>query len=103
MEGDNNNGGGWGSEFEDDEGANDDDDDTSWKVRRAAIKTIEAIIISRPELLREIYMNYSREMVSRFKERDDNVKCNVLEAFQALLKSTVISEQHQSIELELTH
>jgi hypothetical protein len=86
--------GGWGSEFEDDEGANDDDDDTSWKVRRAAIKTIEAIVVSRPELLKEIYMNYAREIVSRFKERDDNVKCNVLEAFQTLLKSTVVSEQH---------
>jgi len=83
MEGEEDEGGaaGWGSEFEDDEGANDDDDDTSWKVRRAAVKTIEAIVVSRPELLKEIYMNYSREIVSRFKERDDNVKCNVLEAF----------------------
>jgi cullin-associated NEDD8-dissociated protein 1 len=72
---------GWGSEFEDDDGANDDDDDTSWKVRRGAVKTIEAIVISRPELLKEIYMNYAREIVSRFKERDDNVKCNVLETF----------------------
>lgn len=96
-------GGGWGSEFEDNEGGHDDDDDTSWKVRRAAIKTIEAIIISRPELLREIYMSYSSQIVERFKERDDNVKCNILETFQAMLKSTVISEQHMSIELELTH
>ena len=60
---------------------NDDDDDTSWKVRRAAIKTIEAIIITRPELLKEIYMNQAKEIVGRFKERDDNVKMNVLEAF----------------------
>jgi len=63
-------------------------------VRRAAIKTIESIIVSRPELLREIYMNYSKEIVARFKERDDNVKCNVFEVFQTLLSSTVISEQH---------
>lgn len=27
-------------------------------------------------------------MIGRFKERDDNVKCNVLEAFQQLLKVT---------------
>ncbi len=72
---------GWGSDFEDEENANEDDDDTSWKVRRSAIKTIEAIITSRPELLKEIYMSYAKDIVARFKERDDNVKCNVLETF----------------------
>ena len=37
---------GWGSEFYDDE--QDDDDDTAWKVRKSAIKIIDAIIISCP-------------------------------------------------------
>lgn len=73
--------GGWGSDFEDDNVANDDDDDTSWKVRRAAVKTIEAIIASRPELLKSLYDKYAKALVLRFKERDDNVKCNILEAF----------------------
>lgn len=84
--------GGWGSEFEDDEAANDDDDDTSWKVRRQAIKTIEAIIVSRPEMLKMLYQSYAKHLVARFKERDDNVKVNILEAFQTLLKSTVVTE-----------
>ena len=95
--------GGWGSEFEDDNVAHDDDDDTSWKVRRAAIKVIEAVISARPEQLKVLYQRYAKMLVKRFKERDDNVKCNVLEAFQLLLKTTVVTENTQGIELELSH
>ena len=95
--------GGWGSEFEDDEGVQEDDDDTSWKVRRSAIKTIDSIISARPELLRTLYQRYAKSLVNRFKERDANVKCDVLITFQTLLKSTVVSESVQTIELELSH
>lgn len=73
--------GGWGSEFEDEEAIHEEDDDTSWKVRRAAIKVIDAIISSRPELLRTMYQRYAKSLVNRFKERDNNVKCNILETF----------------------
>jgi cullin-associated NEDD8-dissociated protein 1 len=75
---------GWG-EFSSNGDANEDDDDTSWKVRRAAVKSIEAIINSRPEMLKQIYNDVARQLVSRFKERDDNVKQNIFEAFQTLL------------------
>ena len=74
--------------------APDDDDDTSWKVRRAAVKLIEAITNSRPEMLREVYKVYARLLAERFKERDENVKCNILETFRVLLKSAVLSEIH---------
>jgi len=96
---------GWGSDFEDDNVGNEDDDDTSWKVRRAATKTVEAIVASRPDLLNTFYQKYVKQLVGRFKERDDNVKCNVLEAFEQLIKSTALTEGRvvqQSLELELS-
>lgn len=52
MDEDDDVGGGWGSDFEDDNVGHEDDDDTSWKVRRSAAKTIEAIIAGRPEVLK---------------------------------------------------
>lgn len=84
--------GGWGSDFEDENIGNEDDDDTSWKVRRGASKAIEAILQSRPELLKLFYQKYVKPLVGRFKERDDNVKCNILEAFEQLIKTTATSE-----------
>jgi cullin-associated NEDD8-dissociated protein 1 len=83
---------GWGSDFEDEQMANEDDDDTSWKVRRAAIKLIEALVSSRPDKLRTVYQKYASLMIQRFKERDDNVKCNILETYRVFLKCAVHTE-----------
>ena len=89
MEGDDADGG-WGSEFEEELGGQEDDDDTSWKVRRASIKVIDVIFSNRPELMKTLYSRYTKKLVDRFKERDDNVKCNILESFQTLLKTTIV-------------
>ena len=83
---------GWGSDFEDEQMANEDDDDTSWKVRRSAIKLIEALVSSRPDKLRAVYQQYSSLLIQRFKERDDNVKCNILETYRTFLKCAIHSE-----------
>jgi len=79
---------GWGSDFYDDE--QDDDDDTAWKVRKGAIKIIEAIVVSCPSQLRDFWKQYLNLLSSRFIERDDNVKSEILETFQVLLKSSTV-------------
>ncbi|KAF7627250.1 hypothetical protein Mgra_00009462 [Meloidogyne graminicola] len=65
-----------------------DDDDVSWKVRRAAAKCIEALITYRHDALEENYEKFGSLLISRFKEREDNVKYDLLLAYSALLKLT---------------
>ncbi|KAH1023273.1 cullin-associated NEDD8-dissociated protein 1 isoform X2 [Dendroctonus ponderosae] len=65
-----------------------DDDDMSWKVRRSAAKSLEAIISTRHELLAEFYKVLSPALISRFKEREENVKSDIFHAYMALLKQT---------------
>ncbi|CAH0405459.1 unnamed protein product [Chilo suppressalis] len=65
-----------------------DDDDMSWKVRRAAAKCLESVIATRHELLPEMYQTVSPALIARFKEREENVKCDILSAYTALLRAT---------------
>lgn len=65
-----------------------DDDDMSWKVRRAAAKCIEAVITSRPDCLLYVYRNVSLPLIVRFREREENVRCDVFSAWRALLRAT---------------
>lgn len=60
----------------------------SWKVRRSAAKCLEAIIATRHEMLHEFYRKVSPALISRFKEREENVKADIFHAFVALLRQT---------------
>lgn len=80
------------TEGEEEEGESDDeysdDDDMSWKVRRASAKCLEAVIATRHEMLLEFYKSISPALISRFKEREENVKADIFHAYMALLKQT---------------
>ncbi|KAF4529720.1 hypothetical protein B566_EDAN015349 [Ephemera danica] len=75
-------------EDEDGEDEYSDDDDMSWKVRRAAAKCLEAVIATRRDMLAELYTSVSPALVSRFKEREENVKSDIFHAYMALLRQT---------------
>ncbi|KAF1666753.1 Cullin-associated NEDD8-dissociated protein 1, partial [Aptenodytes patagonicus] len=66
-----------------------DDDDISWKVRRSAAKCLEAIVSSRHDLLQDFYKTLSPVLISRFKEREENVRADIFSAYISLLKQTL--------------
>jgi cullin-associated NEDD8-dissociated protein 1 len=65
-----------------------DDDDMSWKVRRSAAKCLEAVVSTRHDMLSEFYKTVSPALITRFKEREENVKSDIFHAYIALLKQT---------------
>lgn len=79
-----------------------DDDDSSWKVRRSAVKIIDAVIKTRPEFAKKIVDNYALRIVERFKERIDDVKVDLIDAFRSLL-STSVESGPATIDTELRH
>ncbi|KAM6980352.1 cullin-associated NEDD8-dissociated protein 2 [Aplochiton taeniatus] len=65
-----------------------DDDDMSWKVRRSSVKCLEAVIATRRDLLLDLYASVCPALLARFKEREENVRTDIMAAFVTLLKQT---------------
>src|SRR5271169_171326 len=65
-----------------------DDDDVSWKVRRAATKLLTAVILAYPSTLPEIYRTVSPTLISRFNEREESVRVEILATFRELVRVT---------------
>jgi len=96
-------------EFEDEED-DDEDDDDSWKVRRASIRALTAVVESQkhnPSLLwnkeYEVRLNKSTTvasaLVGRFKEREENCRVDVIDCFTKLLSVTVAASANGVISL----
>lgn len=81
----------WGSDDNDSDYGN-PADDSSWKIRRAALNTLEAVIKSRPEVLSNYYTPIVNTLIQRFKEREENVKLDVFKTFSTLIKSILIGD-----------
>eukprot|EP01111_Echinosteliopsis_oligospora_P003334 TRINITY_DN1530_c1_g2_i4.p1 TRINITY_DN1530_c1_g2~~TRINITY_DN1530_c1_g2_i4.p1 ORF type:complete len:1241 (+),score=375.18 TRINITY_DN1530_c1_g2_i4:377-4099(+) len=89
-------------EEEADEGGDaSDDDDMSWKVRRSATKCLSAIISTRPDMLGEIYTTVAPVLISRFREREENVKLDIFGSFIDLLRQTSVATRRNPDSLSL--
>jgi predicted RNA-binding protein Jag len=90
--------GGW----DDEEGGWDDDepeqadDSSAWKVRKGAIKIINAMILSCPAQLKEYWKRYLMLLTERLKERDVHVKEKVMDAMQNLARSSITIDEKNS-------
>ncbi|KAF2663490.1 ARM repeat-containing protein [Microthyrium microscopicum] len=80
-----------GDDFEEDIGG-DDEDDTSWKVRRCAAKVAHVLVATRSDgdLLEDgtLYSVVAPALISRFKEREETVRLEVLQALSKLIRIT---------------
>lgn len=69
-----------------------DDDDVSWKVRRCAAKVLYTIISTRGsgDLLDDgtLYLKIAPVLVSRFNEREENVRLEILATLGSLVRKT---------------
>lgn len=85
-------------EMEDDEDDENysDDDDVSWKVRRAAAKVLSAALVSRPDKLAAMVPRVAPTLISRFREREENVKMDVFATFNVLLEQVGIANRAAS-------
>ncbi|CAE7023690.1 hypothetical protein P3342_005274 [Pyrenophora teres f. teres] len=80
-----------GDDFEEEAGY-DDDEDASWKVRRCAAKVLYTLISTRSngDLLEDgtLYNRVAPALISRFKEREDNVRLEILATLSNLIKKS---------------
>ncbi|KAG0170737.1 Cullin-associated NEDD8-dissociated protein 1 [Apophysomyces sp. BC1034] len=68
----------------------DDDDDMSWKVRRSSAKVLAAVIETRADLLQQLYQNVAPILITRFKEREESVRADIMQTFIVLLRQTSV-------------
>jgi len=93
--------GGWSDEDFSDGGMPEDDDDTSWKVRRAAVAIIDAIVKTRQDKVKEIISRYADTLIDRVKERIDDVKVDILYTLQGIIKASMeVKENNMEMDLK---
>eukprot|EP00047_Mylnosiga_fluctuans_P004072 m.232562 g.232562 ORF g.232562 m.232562 type:complete len:1239 (+) comp12377_c0_seq1:72-3788(+) len=73
---------------DEDDGEYSGDDDLSWKVRKAGALCLATAINSYPRLLLQFYDTVAPALITRFKEREEYARVEVLQTFTVLLHQT---------------
>lgn len=96
------------SDDEDFDNYSDDEDDDAWKVRRSAVRALNALVQAvqdDPSILWKDEFQYFGQkkktpagaLIDRFKERDDACRVDVIECFTGLLRTTITASKSSSI------
>ena len=71
-----------------DEEYSDDEDDASWKIRRAAVKTVAAVARSSPTALESDFDSTVTRLLTRLRrEREESVKLDLFAALEDILRT----------------
>lgn len=57
-------------------------------MRKAAVKVILAVVQARPDLLNDTWTACGLQLVRRFKEREENVRLDIMHCFECLIQAS---------------
>lgn len=66
----------------------DENDDISWKVRKIALKVLATLVASPTAPLEELFRLLTDPLLARFKEREENVRVDVVLCLNGLLEAS---------------
>lgn len=83
-------------EEDDDEYGGSDDDDSSWKIRKSTIKVIQAIAMSRVEIIqdKDLFIQVTNELFGRFKEREESVRIEIVNCLTSLFNTAYLASKN---------
>jgi cullin-associated NEDD8-dissociated protein 1 len=83
-------------EEDEDEYGGSDDDDSSWKIRKSTIKVIQAIAISRVEVIqdKDLFVQVSNELFGRLKEREESVRIEIVNCLTSLFNTAYLASKN---------
>eukprot|EP00184_Porphyridium_aerugineum_P003113 CAMPEP_0184694386 /NCGR_PEP_ID=MMETSP0313-20130426/2373_1 /TAXON_ID=2792 /ORGANISM="Porphyridium aerugineum, Strain SAG 1380-2" /LENGTH=1288 /DNA_ID=CAMNT_0027152677 /DNA_START=150 /DNA_END=4016 /DNA_ORIENTATION=- len=76
-----------------------DDDDSSWKIRRAGVKCLEAVVDSQLLAVRASYEKVGTRLIESLTEREEAVRIEVFSALEHMLQVIMLSVPRLSTSL----